>query len=255
MPRFFLKLSYDGTSFSGWQSQPNAVTVQGKIEESISILFQKEIPIVGCGRTDAGVHAQNYIAHVDLSLSYSTDDLKYKLNGLLGDYIVIDDIIEVSPQAHARFDANYRKYDYFIHTKKHPFKRDHSFFVPLLKQWDKSLLHESGALIKEYSDFFTFCKSNSDVKTTKCEIYESSWEIDVENDVWKYTVAANRFLRGMVRLLVGMQLNVAAGKIDLKDVEHALQNTERLKRDWSVPAKGLFLNEIRYNDEAHFITK
>jgi len=242
--RYFIRLSYKGTNFSGWQRQSNAHTVQEEIEDAFELLFRKKINIIGCGRTDSGVHAKNYVAHFDLDDPLDLD-LVFKLNHIMSKDITIHEVFPVSLQSHARFDANKRTYDYFIKGEKDSFNADFAFAYPMIHKLNIEDLNKAASLMLEYEDFYTFCKSKTDVKTTICQIYQSEWRW-ISEDSLQFTISANRFLRGMVRLIVGMCINVSLGKLEYSDIELALQQKRRLERDWSVHAQGLTLSSIEY---------
>lgn len=244
MARYFIKLSYCGTAYNGWQKQPhkNTSTVQGTLEDSLFTYLRSKIELTGCGRTDTGVHAMDYYAHFDFQTLEDVKSIIFRLNKILPSDISIQDIISMHDDAHARFDAVSRSYQYHLHTFKSPFA-DRSFYyhygVP-----DLDMLNEAAALILKYVDFTTFCKANTDVNTMFCKITESYWEQHGEHYVYKVT--ADRFLRGMIRLIVGMCLQVARKKLTLTDVAQALESKQRLNLDWSVPAIGLTLYDIKY---------
>lgn len=242
--RYFMRLSYKGTNFSGWQRQSNAHTVQEEIEDAFELLFKRKVNIIGCGRTDSGVHARNYIAHFDLDNPLDFD-LVFKLNHIVSQDITIHEIFPVSIQSHTRFDATKRTYDYYIKGEKDSFNADFAFAYPMIHKLNVEDLNRAASLLLKYDDFYTFCKSKTDVKTTICQIYESRWRW-VSEDTLRFTISANRFLRGMVRLVVGMCINVSLGKMDIKEVENALSEKRRLERDWSVHAQGLTLSSIDY---------
>ncbi|MEL6122350.1 MAG: tRNA pseudouridine(38-40) synthase TruA [Bacteroidota bacterium] len=245
--RHFVSISYDGTAYSGWQRQPNAITVQAVIEDKLSLLTGYPTDITGCGRTDAGVHSQGFVFHVDLSRGqFPLDTLRYKLDQMLPNSISVSAIRPVRHDAHARFDALSRSYVYHIHTKKDPFKGSYSSFLPLAKHADEDLLHQVGRLILRTTDFATFCKTKTDVKTTKCDVTESRWEI--HDNQLSYYITANRFLRGMVRLIVGTSLQVALNKLSLADLERAVSIGEKPKHILSAPPNGLVLHKITYPD-------
>ena len=240
--RFFVRISYRGTQFSGWQSQSTEVsTIQETIESAFKTLSGKEHPIVGCGRTDTGVHASKFYFHVDSELDWS--EKSYQLNALCGDDIVIQDIFEVDKDAHARFDATKRAYKYHLHTHKNPFLKGLSFYFK--EGFNLELCNRAAGLLLEYKDFNTFCKTRTDVTHKKCELYQSYWECN-DDGQFTYHIAANRFLRGMVRLIVGMCLNVGKGSLSIDEVREALEQRKTLKRAWSVPAHGLYLSDIQY---------
>lgn len=241
--RFFTQLSYNGSSYHGWQFQQNTIsTIQGVLESALHTIGRKKIPIVGCGRTDAGVHASDYYFHFDDDSDWQGKE--YKLNSLLPKDIAIKKINLVHEDAHARFDATLRTYHYHLHTFKDPFSLGMSYCYK--QPLDLSLLNEAAGLILEYQDFETFCKSGSDVENKRCDLFQSEWSADTNQHHYTYIISANRFLRGMVRLIVGMCINVNAEKIDLAEVKNALDNRELLSKSWSAPAEGLFLSEIKY---------
>lgn len=248
MDRYFARLKYRGTRYAGWQSQPNANTVQDEIESKLSILLRKHTKIMGCGRTDAGVHASDFVMHFD-ARGQLDENLIFKLNMMLPDDIVITKIDKVNDAAHSRFDAISRSYEYHIHRRKDPFNQGHSYYYPHLFTHDLQMLNECSNLLINYADFYTFCKTNTDVKTTLCTLTKSEWVVS-ESDL-TFHITANRFLRGMVRLIVGCCLNVTTGKLSIDDVIAALSKTERLKRDLSVPAEGLFLTDISYPESIY----
>lgn len=244
--RFFIDLSYCGTKFNGWQqqkNQKNSRCVQDVLESSIFTLTRHKHEIVGCGRTDAGVHARHYIAHLDSELQLT--DLKFikKLNQILPEDIAVHSIYRVPEDAHARFDAISRTYSYSLHWEKSPFPLL-SFEYKIGKP-DLDKLQAASNLLLPFEDFNTFCKSHSDVKTTKCHITAAAWyEVTPTNLIFRIT--ADRFLRGMVRMIVGMCLDVSRGRLSAEQVIQCLENRERLPRHWSVPAIGLILEDICY---------
>jgi tRNA pseudouridine38-40 synthase len=248
--RYFVQIQYKGTNFSGWQYQPNARTIQEEIEVNLSKIQRVATSIVGCGRTDSGVHASDYIFHFD-GIVEDCESLKFKLNRMLPKAISISRIAEVRSNAHARFDAVRRSYEYHIHRNKSPFLSGLSYHKPQIFEANIDLLNETAACFLMYDDFFTFCKSNTDVKTTLCDVQRSEWVI--AEDRMTFHVAANRFLRGMVRLMVGCCINVAEGKVALLEVKQALEEKRRLVKDLSVPAEGLFLSEITYPKELYLV--
>ncbi len=244
MHRYFIRLSYKGTNFSGWQRQSNAHTVQEEIEDAFQLLFKYKVNIVGCGRTDSGVHSRDYIAHFDLQ-DELVIDLVFKLNHIVSQDITIHDIFEVDRTRHSRFNAYSRSYEYRINGIKDSFHHEFAFAYPQIHRLDIDKLNRAAHLLYEYEDFYTFCKSKTDVKTTICQIKESQW-IWTDYDALQYRVTANRFLRGMVRLIVGMCINLALDKLDYDEVATALRERKRLNRDWAVPAQGLTLVDIKY---------
>lgn len=243
MPRYFTEISYNGTRYAGWQRQPNAMTVQEEIENKLSTVLNIDTPIIGCGRTDSGVHASQYFFHFDYD-QLLPDELPRRLNRMLGNDILIKDIHPVPTDQHARFNATARTYRYYLTRNKSPFQHEIKTRYPQFHLIDTSLLHACSAIILSHSEFFPFCKSNSDAETMTCQIMESTWSI--HPDEYIYKIKANRFLRGMVRLIVGMSIRVAIGEIPIKDVERALKDQSRLEKSWSAPASGLFLEEVCY---------
>lgn len=251
--RFFIRLSYRGTAYNGWQVQPNDPSVQETIEAGLSKILRVPINITGCGRTDSGVHAKDYVAHFDAPVEclerfdtpYASDLLK-RLNKYLPEDIAISSISEVGADAHARFDASHRAYEYHIVFFKTPFATDTAYHFPFMKRVDFEKLQAAAQLLLNYGTFFPFCKTNTQVKTMECQLFRSEWVIDHAAGKMVFHIAANRFLRGMVRLIVGMCLNVATGKIDLEQVKKTMDEQTRLSKSLSVPPNGLYLVDIRY---------
>jgi tRNA pseudouridine38-40 synthase len=244
MPRYFIELAYNGTRLNGWQRQDNAPSVQAKIEDALRlILRQPTLEILGCGRTDTGVHAAQYFAHFDFDGDFPASFLE-RANKLVGIDIVLKKIHAVEPDAHARFDAVRRSYTYFISFQKNPFATETAWYFPFSKQLDIEKMQQTADLLKGYAEFAPFCKTNSDAQTMLCNITEAEW-IPTENGVI-FSISANRFLRGMVRLIVGACINVGLGKADLSDVKTALDTQTPLIKSYSVPPTGLFLSSIVY---------
>lgn len=243
--RYFGKIAYNGTSFVGWQNQPNSVSVQATLEKAIATILQKEVNITGCGRTDAGVHASCFYFHFDAELNYEPDHFVFKLNALLPESIYVEGLIPVHPEAHARFDANRRTYRYYISGKKNPFKADQLFWFRQFKQLDIELLKKAGEILGGGEDYFAFSKTNTDVKTYRCTMHGIYWH-QLSEDILVMEITANRFLRGMVRLMVGACLNAALGKTSLEEIHAAVHQQTRLEKAWSVPAHGLYLADVGY---------
>lgn len=241
--RYFFKIAYNGTAHSGWQKQPNAPTIQQDIEELLSQLYQEEIQIAGCGRTDAGVHASEYFFHTDLNERFELDKLLYKLNRMSQEHLAFYSIQEVDSEAHTRFNAHLRSYVYHLSIEKDPFTT--SYYLPSTLNFNLEKLNQAALILLEYDEFFPFCKTHADVKTYKCQLSRSEW-IQTSKSTFEYHVSANRFLRGMVRLIVGMCLNYMNGLISLDEIHEALKKQERLPKDLSVPPTGLFLNQVEY---------
>lgn len=244
--RFFIELQYIGTNYSGWQRQKNAITIQELVEDAMTQVFKQEIQVVGCGRTDTGVHASQYFAHFDLDRDFTFTSHVYFLNQLLTEAIRVVRICRVDENAHARFDARRRGYTYKISEVRSPFDTN-VFAYRRSIGWDLDTLNQCARLVLSNSDHFPFCKSHSDVKHYECVIHECHWDRRSDGVLYFY-IEANRFLRGMVRLLVGMCINVAENKLSLGEVEKAYNAQKRLSRDWSVPAQGLFLSKVEYPD-------
>ena len=245
--RYFLKLAYDGSLYHGWQRQPNASSVQQAIEEALSVIFQKNIEIVGAGRTDTGVHALEMYAHFDFDEIEDKGKFLTSLNRLVGHSISIYDLIPVNDDAHARFDALSRSYSYFISLRKNPFAYLYSHRLYVLP--DIELMNEAAALLLSISDFTSFAKLHSDSKTNICEVSEAYWELDYKKDVLMFSITANRFLRNMVRAVVGTLLEVGTGKMNLKGFADVINSKDRCAAGMSMPAKGLFLTNVRYPSE------
>jgi tRNA pseudouridine38-40 synthase len=242
--RWKITLSYLGTHYAGWQRQPGDLTVQQVVEEAFSTILRQPIEIVGCGRTDAGVHARKYVAHLDVAEVEPTSKLIYQVNSILPHDIALHSIEQADPEFHARFDANERMYRYYLHFNKDPFLLNTSFYFQQGKELDTDLLHESAALLLPFDQFKPFCKTGSDADHYRCKLMVSSWSVNEGRGV--YTIRANRFLRGMVRLITGACLNVALGKITLEEMKESLEQQTPIPQAWSVPAEGLFLEEIVY---------
>jgi len=241
--RYFIELAYKGTNFHGWQIQPNAVSIQECLEKALSTITREAIAVTGAGRTDTGVHASYFVAHFDSGkLNLDHLDFVHKLNSFLGKDIVIFSVSKVIPEAHARFDAISRTYQYHLNLRKDPFAMETSwhFFI----QPDLELMNEASRILFEYADFTSFSKLHSDVKTNNCKIYQAEWTQEESNIV--FTVKADRFLRNMVRALVGTILEVGIGKIDLTQFRGNIEQKDRGAAGLSVPAHGLFLTDIEY---------
>ncbi len=242
--RYFIKLAYHGASFIGWQSQPKGHSVQGAIQEALSTIFQRSTDIVGCGRTDAGVHASMFYAHFDMDQPLPQDAV-FRLNKMLPPAIVVHDIFEVGGDIHARFNAVERTYQYHLTAKPDPFLSALQYHYYGFHQLDHALVQAAASLLLSYGAFYPFCKSRSDTKHYRCHISKSEWSISPEKMTYK--VSANRFLRGMVRLIVGMCIQVGSGQLALEQVRKSLDHQHVLARRLSAPAHGLFLTDIVYD--------
>jgi len=241
--RYFIKLAYKGTNYKGWQIQPNDPSVQKTIEHALSTILSEKIDIVGCGRTDAGVHAKEYFAHFDFGGAFPKHFLQ-RINKFLPIDIVFYNIIPVGEEAHARFGAFHRAYEYHIVFDKNPFEIETAWYYYQAKNLDIEKMQAATQLLLSYKEFGPFCKTGHQAKTLICDLKKSEWEI--REDRLVYHVAANRFLRGMVRLIVGMSINIGTGKITINDVKTAMDNQTMLKKSYSVPPNGLYLCDIRY---------
>ncbi len=242
MSRYFIKLSYNGTNYHGWQVQPNGITVQQVINEALQILLKdKEINITGAGRTDTGVHAKNFFAHFDTAAEIPSD-LVYKLNKYLRKDVVIHEIMPVKDDAHARFDAASRLYRYYVSTKKDPFKSEYSWYV--YGELDVDKMNYACRFLYDYHDFTSFSKTNTQTKTNDCTIKRAGWESD--GDMLIFTIQADRFLRNMVRAIVGTLVEIGRGNLNPADFKKIIEAKDRRDAGESVPAQGLFLEEINY---------
>ena len=245
MKRYFIYLAYNGANYCGWQNQPNGVSVQQKIEESLRVLLQKPLSITGAGRTDAGVHARWMVAHFDWE--NETIDLPFlteKLNCLLPPDIAVKKIAPVLPEAHARFDAISRTYKYYVCTTKDPFAFPFSYRITSPLDFDK--MNEGAAILLEYTDFTSFSKLHTDVKTHNCRIMQAGWGKEEPGLI--FTIQADRFLRNMVRAIVGTLLEVGRGKLSLDGFRQVIESKDRGNAGTSAPGKALFLVDVEYPD-------
>lgn len=250
--RYFIELAYKGTNYHGWQYQPGVVSVQETINKSLSILLKTNIDIVGAGRTDTGVHAKQMFAHFDSEVELKENQLIQKLNSFLPNDIAVNALIKVTDEAHARFDATKRTYQYHIHTAKDVFEKEGSYFfqTPL----DIKKMNAACKILFKHSDFECFSKVNTDVKTFNCVIFEANWKLKKTQkssgnkgvNKLVFTISADRFLRNMVRAIVGTMLNIGAGKINIEDFERIIESKDRSQAGFSVPAHALYLTKIDY---------
>lgn len=240
--RYFLELAYNGTPYHGWQRQPNAVSVQETIEKALAIILREKIAIMGAGRTDAGVHAKQLMAHFDFNKNLDENSIVYKLNCLLPAEIAVYMIRKVGGSAHARFDAVSRSYEYHISFKKDPFAINEVYY--LTKILDVKMMNEAAAMLLNYKNFKCFSKSKTDVKTYDCDITEAVWELTKNGLIFKIT--ANRFLRNMVRAIVGTLIEIGEKKLSVSDLERIIKSEDRGEAGYSVPASGLFLTAVQY---------
>lgn len=246
MNRYFIYLGYNGKNFCGWQIQPNGITVQQCIEEALAILLRRPVPIVGAGRTDAGVHARLMVAHFDWDEPFA--DLAFlteKMNRLLPRDIAIYRIVPVKEEAHARFDAISRTYKYYITTRKDPFNYER--VCKIAGELDFAAMNAACQVLFEYIDFTSFSKLHTDVKTNNCRIYKAGW--GQEGEVWVFTVQADRFLRNMVRAIVGTLLEVGRGKLTVEGFRQVIEAKDRGNAGMSVPGHALYLVDVSYPEE------
>ncbi len=240
--RYFIRFSYFGKAYHGWQNQPNAITVQEVLEKALSTLLRQKIEIIGAGRTDAGVHAKEMYAHFDFDTITDREALIYQLNAFLPEDISVKEIECVKADAHARFDAIERTYQYWVIQEKNPFYSDFAHFVR--QPIDINAMNISASFLMDHTDFESFSKSNTDVRTFNCSIKRAVWT--KEEDKLVFTITADRFLRNMVRAIVGTLLNVGVGKMKPEDINTIIKNKDRGEAGVSVPAKGLYLTGILY---------
>jgi tRNA pseudouridine38-40 synthase len=245
--RYFIELAFHGQHYHGWQIQENALTVQAIIEQKMAILFKQAIEITGCGRTDTGVHASQYFAHFDFEREFDFKQICYQLNAILPADIVIKRIVPVESNLHARFDAISRTYQYIIQTKPSPFERDLSWtYTPNLAI---EAMNEAATLLLKHQNFECFSKVKTQVKTFNCEVTFAKWELK-ENNKLVFEITANRFLRNMVRAIVGTLIEVGQGKLNKEGFQSILDSKNRSLAGQSVPAQALFLAKINYPPSA-----
>lgn len=239
--RYFIYLAYNGTKYHGWQVQPNGNSIQEELTKALSTILRVDTPIVGAGRTDAGVHAKKMIAHFNAEINCDNNFIK-KLNGFLPNDIVILDIKKTMVNAHARFDALQRQYEYHVYTEKNPFLEQFAHRIPSDTDFNK--MNFVARHLFEYTDFTSFSKLHTDTKTNLCNVTRAEWKYDGEK--WIFTIEANRFLRNMVRAIVGTLLNVGRGSISEKEFCEIIEKKDRCAASASAPAKGLFLTDVIY---------
>lgn len=239
--RYFLELSYKGTAYSGFQSQSNANSVQAEVEKAFAILQRQQVVMTGSSRTDAGVHALQNFFHFDFEGAIHPQFV-YKMNAILPGDVVVKRLWRVGDEAHSRFDARSREYKYFIYRKKNPFLADRAYYFPY--KLDMEAMQEAAGLLKEYQDFTSFSKRNTQVKTFLCNIMESGWE--EEGECLVYRVRADRFLRGMVRALTATMLKLGRGKMDLEGFRGVIEAKDCTVASFAVPGHGLFLVSVEY---------
>ncbi len=243
--KYFIKLAYDGTNYCGWQKQPASVTVQEVLEYALSVILRQETVVIGAGRTDTGVHARMFFAHFDSCLEpgeISMMQLPFKLNRILPPDIVVYDIKAVQTEAHARFSAVSRTYAYYLATAKDPFRKETSWLYE--RKLDFDAMQEAAGRLSAHEDFACFARSGSQVRTTKCTIYKAAWTKD--HHMLIFEIRANRFLRNMVRAMVGTLVDTGLGRITPEEFEGIILSRDRTRAGRSAPAQGLHLTGIEY---------
>ena len=242
--RYFIYLAYNGTRYCGWQNQPNGISIQQCIEEVLSKVLRQTIAVIGAGRTDAGVHARSMAAHFDVSgIIENKDLLTDKLNKLLPNDIAVHKIVPVTNEAHARFDARSRTYIYMLSDIKNPFRYEYVYRMPLHSvHFEK--MNEACTLLFNTTDFTSFSKLHTDVKTNHCRVYNAGWS--KTDDIWTFTIKSDRFLRNMVRAIVGTLLDIGLDKLTINDFRNIIAAKERCKAGMSIAPVGLTLTDIDY---------
>lgn len=241
--RYFVTFSYNGGRYHGWQIQPNGDSVQQQLQHALTLLLRQDITVTGAGRTDAGVHARKMVAHFDCHEAVDCQQLVYKLNKLLPYDIAVSQVEQVADDLHARFSATSRMYRYYLHTIKSPFLSFTSceLHYPL----DFNKMNEAAGLLLDYEDFGAFCKSHADVKTTLCHVTAAQWH-QTSPTTWYFEIRANRFLRNMVRAVVGTLIDVGRGRVSIDDFKKIVEGKKRTEAGESMPAHALFLEDITY---------
>ncbi len=241
--RYFLEIAYDGTNYHGWQIQLNVLTVQQVLNDCLSTVLRVTVETIGSGRTDTGVHAEQQFVQLDVAGKLDKEEACYRFNRILPHDIAIKNIYEVTPDAHARFDAIARTYEYRISLVNNPFLHAYSHF--LSRKLDLNLMNEAAAALLKFEDFTTFSKVKGDAKHYRCQIYQARWQLQDQN-MLVFTIRANRFLRGMVRLVVGALLDVGSGKLSVTGFKEAVASQNRRVASAAAPAAGLFLTKVEY---------
>jgi len=240
--RYFLEIAYDGTRFHGWQVQPNALTVQEVLDDCLTKVLRQPVSSTGSGRTDTGVHASQQFVHFDVALQLDPQQVIYRLNRILPNDIAAINLYRVADTAHARFDAHARTYNYHITFAKNPFKRYYAYYHS--RPLNLEMMNEAAALLLQHEDFTTFSKAKGDTAHYRCHIYEAIWRQQGEELV--FTIRANRFLRGMVRLIVGTLVDVGRGKLTVRQFGQIILSQDRIRSSGAAPAEGLFLAKVEY---------
>ena len=247
MHRYFIYLAYDGTRYNGWQIQPNGSSVQETLMKSLATFLRKEVEVIGAGRTDAGVHARLMVAHFDWETALDTEMVADKLNRILPPDISVYKVCAVKPEAHARFDATYRTYRYYVTTQKSPFNRQYQCRL-IGTSLDFERMNEAAKTLFDYVDFTSFSKLHTDVKTNNCKMMQAYWEQKGATE-WVFTIQADRFLRNMVRAVVGTLFEVGRGKMTVEGFRKVIEMKDRGKAGTSEPGHALFLEDIGYPEE------
>lgn len=244
--RYFIYLGFDGSRYCGWQIQPQSPSVQETLEKSLSLFLRRDVRVTGAGRTDTGVHARMMVAHFDLEDGADTEWMKARLNGILPDDIAVQRIVRVNDSAHARFSALSRRYRYYVSLQKSPFCREYSWFLHNRPDFD--LMNKAASLLLETTDFTSFSKLHTDTRTNNCRVTEAVWS-EAEDGRWVFTITADRFLRNMVRAIVGTLMEVGRHSMSVSEFADVIAGMDRCKAGDSAPAQGLFLDNIVYPDD------
>ena len=254
--RYFIYLAYDGARYHGWQIQPNGISVQEVLQKSLSILLRDDIEVVGAGRTDAGVNATCMVAHFNTDILFSKKDIVRKLNRFLPQDITVSHIRPVKDGAHARFDALSRTYKYYVLISKSAFYRHYTYRIPY--PLDFNAMNEAASHLLNYTDFTSFSKLHTDTKTNNCKVLKAEWRMihhplimdnDKDGCLWEFTIQADRFLRNMVRAVVGTLIDVGRGNLSVTDFCHVIEKKDRCSAGTSVPGNALFLSQIEYPED------
>ena len=248
--RYFIYLEFDGSAYSGWQIQPHSPSVQQTLEEALALFLRQTVSVTGAGRTDAGVHAAQMVAHFDLDEPQDCDWMRGKLNGILPQDIAVHKIVPVKADAHARFDATARTYKYYVTLNKSAFNRNYSWFLP--NEPDFEMMNRAAEILMKTVDFTSFSKLHTDTKTNDCHVTEAKWE-KLADGRWVFTITADRFLRNMVRAIVGTLMEVGRGKLTVDGFQRIIESKDRCAAGDSAPAQGLFLHKIVYPDNLFVI--
>lgn len=249
MQRYFLYFAYDGARYHGWQIQPNGISVQETLQDALAVVLRQSVTVTGAGRTDTGVHARLMVAHFDFEYADDADKridgawLTDKLNRLLPPDIAVSKVIPVAPDAHARFDALSRTYHYYLHVGKSPFLRAYS--CRLYKALDFERMNEAAKVLFDYIDFTSFSKVNTDTKTNNCKIMKAEW-VQIGEQEWRFEIKADRFLRNMVRAIVGTLVEVGRGKLTVEGFREVIEGKNRCGAGESMPGNALFLVDVEY---------